>query len=121
MADPRAVVEAYWAAEMARDLEEILAHYQDDAELVVPDLGRLVGHREISRFYSASIESYPRLEVEIVRAIVNGASGAFEWSSVHHDYAGSSYPCSGVNIVDVVGDKMQRVHVYYDPRIFSAH
>lgn len=120
MSSPREVAESYWQAEMSRDLDAILAHYAEDAELMVPELGLLVGHAAISRFYGPSIERFPKLSVEIGRVIEVGSAGAIEWSSVHTDHRGNAYPCTGVNVVDVAGDKLQRVHVYYDPTIFSS-
>jgi ketosteroid isomerase-like protein len=120
MAGPREVATSYWQAEMSRDLPSILRHYAEDAELVVPELGLLVGHEAIAKFYGPSLERFPQLTVEIVRAVEDGATGAIEWSSVHTDRAGKTYPCTGVNFVDVHDDKLQKVHVYYDPTIFAS-
>jgi ketosteroid isomerase-like protein len=72
MTGPREVIEAYWQAEERRDLDGVLDHYAEDAELVVPEMGRLVGHSEIRKFYEESIENFPELRVDIVRGIVNG-------------------------------------------------
>jgi ketosteroid isomerase-like protein len=119
MTGPRELIEAYWRAEERRDLDGVLDHYTEDAELVVPEMGRLVGHSEIRKFYEESIERFPELRVDIVRGIVDGPSGAFEWASVHRDRASKEYPCAGVNLVDVHEGRLQRVHVYYDPAVFA--
>jgi ketosteroid isomerase-like protein len=120
MENPREVVEAYWKAEMSRDLQAVLEHYAEDAELVVPEMGRLIGHAEIRKFYEPSIERFPELKVNIVRGIVDGSNGAFEWKSVHRDRQGREYPSHGVNFVDVRDGKLQKVHVYYDPTVFAV-
>ena len=83
---------------------------------VVPGIGRLVGHEEIRRFYQASIDRFPVLEVKIVGALDTGDRGAFEWRSVFKDHGGKPFRLKGVNVIRVSGDRLQEVHVYYDPR-----
>jgi ketosteroid isomerase-like protein len=112
---PRTVVETYWNIECKRDVEAILGCYNEDAELVVPGLGRLVGHDQIRRFYQESIERFPVLEVSIVGAVEAADRGAFEWRSRFRDRAGRMFPLGGVNMIRVRGGKLQEVHVYYDP------
>jgi len=117
---PREVVEAYWRAEQRRDLDGVLGYYAEDAELIVPTMGRLVGHAEIERFYAESIERFPELVVELVSGVTDGTTGAFEWSSVHRDGEGNDYPSRGVNVLEVRDAKFASVHVYYDPTVFGA-
>ncbi len=115
MSTPGSVVRSYWTAEENRDIDAVLAHYQPDAELVVPDLGRLVGHGEIRKFYAASIARFPGLRVEIDSELTAGDRGVFEWSSVFTDHAGGQWPSNGVNVIRVSDGKFASVHVYYDP------
>lgn len=117
---PRAVIENYWKIECERRLEAILECFNEDAELIVPGLGRLVGHDEIRRFYQESIDRFPRLEVKIVGAVEAENRGAFEWRSRFHDHNGREYPLGGVNMVRIQNDKLQEVHVYYDPAEITA-
>lgn len=112
---PRTVVETYWNIECTRDVEAILGCYNEDAELLVPGLGRLVGHGQIRRFYQESIDRFPALEVSIVGAVEADDRGAFEWHSQFRDHAGRAFPFSGVNMIRVRDGKLQEVHVYYDP------
>ncbi|GAB0112628.1 nuclear transport factor 2 family protein [Acidisoma sp. C75] len=112
---PRNVVEHYWAVECGRDVEAILACYNEDAELLVPELGRLIGHAEIRRFYQESVDRFPVLEVKIVGAVEDADRGAFEWQSRFRDHTGREYPLAGVNMIAVRGGKLQQVNVYYDP------
>jgi ketosteroid isomerase-like protein len=111
----REVVENYWRIECTRDLEAILRCYAPGAELVVPGLGRLVGHEEISRFYQASIDRFPELEVDVVSGIEVGDRGAFEWRAAFRDRSGVGFGSKGVNIVRVADGCLQSVHVYFDP------
>jgi ketosteroid isomerase-like protein len=117
---PGDVAENYWRIECTRDVAAILACYAPDAELVVPGLGRLVGHDAIRQFYQASVDRFPSLEVDIVSAIDAGESGAFEWRSVFKDHKGARYRSKGANIIRIRGDRFQSVHVYYDPTELDA-
>jgi len=112
---PASVVRSYWTAEENRDIDAVLGHYQPDAELVVPELGRLVGHEEIRRFYAASVDRFPRLKVAIDSELTSGDRGVFEWSSEFTDHAGRRWPSNGVNVIRVSDGKFASVHVYYDP------
>ena len=112
---PTEVVTRYWKIEEGRDVDAVLACYADDAELVVPELGRLSGHSQIRTFYQQSIERFPGLAVEIVGAFEHNDRGAFEWRSVFTDGQGRSSRLKGVNVIRVVNDKFAEVHVYYDP------
>ena len=112
---PRNVVENYWRIECTRDVDAVLACYDEKAELLVPGLGRLVGHEQIRRFYQQSVDQYPFLEVDIVGAIENGDQGAFEWRSVFRDQNGVVFRLKGANLIRISGDRFLEVHVYYDP------
>ena len=116
----RQVVENYWKIECTRDVDAILSCYDAAAELLVPGIGRLVGHEEIRRFYQASVDRFPVLEVEIVGALDTGDRGAFEWRSVFRDHGGKPFRLKGVNVIRVSGDRLQEVHVYYDPAELDA-
>ena len=74
---PRDVGEKYWRIECTREVAAIVTCYAEDAELVVPGLGRLVGHDEIRRLHQASVDRFPSLQVDIVGATHLGDAGAF--------------------------------------------
>src|ERR1700693_5724864 len=97
---PRAVAEAYWRDEGARDVEAVMAHYHPDAEFTGPG-GRRVGHDEIRAYYEASVAPYPGLWVRITAELVIGDRGALEWVAELTDHEGRRYPASGVNVVEV--------------------
>lgn len=112
---PRAVAEAYWRDECARDVDAVMAHYHADAEFVGPG-GRRVGHAEIRPYYEASVAAYPRLSVEIVAELVIGDRGAFEWRAELTDHEGQHYPASGVNLVEVHDGRFTSNRSYFDTR-----
>ena len=108
---PREVAEAYWRAECSRDIEAILAHFHEDAELVAPSAS-LRGHDEIRRFYEDAIAQYPGLEVEIVGELTVGDEACLEWEAVMIDHDGGRHPQCGANVIRVSGGKFARVRVY---------
>ncbi|KEZ76375.1 nuclear transport factor 2 family protein [Salinisphaera hydrothermalis] len=111
----RKVIENYWRIECTRNVDDIMECYADDAEMVVPGMGRLSGKNEIRRFYQDSVDRFPKLSVDIVGAVEDGDQGAFEWQSLFHDHKDRPFPLEGVNVVRVGNDKLQSVHVYFDP------
>ncbi len=108
---PREVAEAYWRAECSRDIEAIMAHFHDDAELIAPG-ARLRGHDEIRRFYEDAIAQFPGLEVTIVHELTVGDEGCFEWEAVMIDHDGARHSQSGANVIRVSGGRLARVRVY---------
>lgn len=111
----REVVRGYWDDEESRDLTAILSHYRPDAELVVPEMGRLQGHEEIRRFYEPSIRRFPSLQVDILQGFESNDGGAFEWRATFVDQGGRTLVLQGVNVVSVDQGRFRSVHVYYDP------
>lgn len=111
----RSIAERYWEAEETRNMASILAYYHQDAELVVPETGRLCGHHEIKTFYEASIRRFPILKVEILTGFEDTEQGAFEWRAAFADHEGRTVILTGVNIIATWKDKFKFVHVYYDP------
>lgn len=112
---PRAVAEAYWRDESARDVDAVMSHYHPDAEFVGPG-GRRVGSDAIRAYYEASCTAYPGLWVEIVDELVSGNRAALEWRAELTDHDGRRYPASGVNVVEVRDGRFVSVHSYFDTR-----
>ena len=108
---PREVAESYWRAECSRDIEAILAHFHEDAELIAPGAS-LRGHEDIRRFYEDAIERFPGLEVTIVHGLTVGDEECLEWEAVMIDHEGGRHPQSGANVFLVSGGKFTRIRVY---------
>lgn len=113
---PRAIAEAYWRDEGARDIDAVMSRYHEDAEFVGPDGERRVGHARIREYYEASCRAFPGLWVEIDDAIVIGDRGALEWHAELTDREGRRYPARGVNVVRTRDGKFTSVHSYFDTR-----
>jgi ketosteroid isomerase-like protein len=116
-ATPREVAESYWKAEESRDVERVLAHFHSDATFH-PVAGPLVGHDEIRTFYDGMGDTYPGLEVRIVREISSGDEAALEWEADLIDPNGKRFPIAGMNFVKVRDGKFTHVRAYFDPTSF---
>jgi ketosteroid isomerase-like protein len=112
-ASPREVAESYWAAEVERDVDKVLAHYHSDA-VFVPNGQRLVGHAEIRTFYEDSCRRFPILEVEIARETPGGDTTALEWQAALTDHQGRRVPFSGLNLIEVKQGRFREVRAYFD-------
>jgi len=109
----RSVAESYWAAEVERDVDKVLAHYHPDA-VFIPNGDRLTGHEEIRTFYQESCRKYPSLEVAIVRETGDEATVALEWSAAVTDSSGRRMPFVGVNLIRVENGRFREVRAYFD-------
>jgi uncharacterized protein (TIGR02246 family) len=112
-ASARAVAESYWAAEIERNVDKVLAHYHPDA-VFIPNGQKLNGHSEIRTFYAESCRKYPVLEVEIVRESGETATVSVEWSAAVTDHTGRRMPFVGVNLVKVENGRFREVRAYFD-------
>jgi limonene-1,2-epoxide hydrolase len=117
MATPREVGEAYWQAEVSRDVERILSYFHHDA-VFHPVTGPLIGHDQIRTFYDGMGDEFPGLEVKVVRDITNGDQAALEWEAILINGSGERYPICGVNLVKVRDGKFEHVRAFYDPSTF---
>lgn len=112
-ATPREVAQSYWATEIERDVEKVLAHYHPNA-VFMPNGVELVGHDQIRTFYEDSCRRFPKLEVEIVRDMRIGDRGVLEWSAAVTDHDGTRYPFVGVNVVTIEAGRYREVRAYFD-------
>lgn len=117
-ASPREVAQSYWAAEIERNVEKVMAHYHRNA-VFVPNGQVLVGHDQIRTFYDESCRRFPILEVEIVRDLRLDRQGVIEWSAALTDYSGRRMAFVGVNIVEIEAGRFREVRAYFDTSTLS--
>jgi ketosteroid isomerase-like protein len=112
MGTAESISRSYWDAELARDLDGVMAHYREDSVFEAPGV-RLEGP-EIRRFYENSFKTFPKHEHEIVRVIGEGNEACIEWRGAMTDHAGRRREFSGVNLVNVDGERFIRLRAYFD-------
>lgn len=110
----RDLAESYWAAEARRDIDAVMEHYHPDATYQ-DAAGRLQGHREIRDFYRTSVETYPSLQVDIVREYSDADAAAMEFVAILWDGHGQAWTIRGVNVFRVADGQFTSVRSYEDP------
>lgn len=103
----------YWAAESARDMAGMLAHFTMDAEVEGPD-GRAVGHAEIAAMYQQSFDAYPGLTVDIVGGYAGDRDHGVAFDAVLTDHAGDRWRVRGINRVELDGRLIKRLRSFED-------
>jgi methylmalonyl-CoA/ethylmalonyl-CoA epimerase len=104
----------YWADECRRDLDQMLTHFSEHAEVVTPD-GRFTGHATIAAYYRQSFAAYPQLEVDVMAHYAGRGSHSFEFTAVLTDAEGSRWVVRGVNVITLDGGRISRLRSYEDP------
>ncbi len=99
---------------MANDIDAVVACYEPDALLVLPDGAELRGHSEIRRFYEAGRAAFPRRTVRIVDQL-DGTDGraVFAWQAELFDESGAPFLMQGFNIVTVANGRFSELRAAY--------
>jgi methylmalonyl-CoA/ethylmalonyl-CoA epimerase len=104
---------AYWVAESARDMTEMLTYFTEDAEVEGPD-GRAVGHEQIAAMYQQSFDAYPGLTVDIVNGYAGESDHGVAFDAVLTDHAGDRWRVRGVNTVRLEGGLIRHLRSFED-------
>ncbi len=112
MASAESIARSYWKAELARDLDGVMSHYRDDAVFEAPGI-RLEGP-EIRHFYEESFKTFATHEHEILRVIGDDRLACLEWHGAMTDHFGRRKEFSGVNLVEVDGERFISLRAYFD-------
>lgn len=111
------LAKSYWKAEADRDMEGILSHFSEDAELVSPTM-ELHGRNEIRTYYEGVMASFGSVQVSVENFIEQGTYLAVEWKAVLG--AGSnSRTVLGCNIFTILGGEFKRLRVYFNAPDFG--
>jgi ABC-type uncharacterized transport system ATPase subunit len=73
---------------------------------------------QIRTFYAGMGDTYPGLEVHIVREISSGDEAPLEWEADLIAADGKRFPIYGMNFVKVRDGKFTHVRAYFDPTSF---
>src|SRR5262249_6346794 len=91
-------ITAYWVDECARNLDKLMTHFTDDAEVVTPD-GAVRGHAAVAALYKKSFDSFPGLAVDVKAGFVGQDAHCFEYRAVLSDAADNHWLIEGVNLM----------------------
>jgi ketosteroid isomerase-like protein len=82
MMEAREVMDRCVAARAARDLEAVADCYTEDAHMLTPDEGDLVGRDRIMEYFKITIDAFPDLRSEYVRKHESGNAAIDEYFAV---------------------------------------
>jgi hypothetical protein len=89
---------AYFADECSRNLDKLLRHFTDDAEVVTPD-GVYRGRDAVAAVYRKSFDTYPGLTVEVKAGFAGRGAHCFEYRAVLSDTANQDWLIEGINLM----------------------
>jgi methylmalonyl-CoA/ethylmalonyl-CoA epimerase len=106
-------VVAYWVDECRRDLDRLLTHFSEDAEVITPD-GRYAGKSAIVELYQASFDAYPGLEVDVTARFAGRGTHAFEYRATLTDTQSDRWLVEGVNVMTLENGLIASLRSYED-------
>ena len=116
---PQDVLRNYFATEMDRDVDTIMAFYAPDARFTGPNEVR-EGHGEIRPFYEDSCSRFPGLDVKVVTCFDSGENAVAEWSATLTGPTGVDLYLKGANVAHIVDGKIVDMRSYYDAGRYDA-
>jgi hypothetical protein len=115
--DKRAVIESYWQAEHDRNLERVLSHYGNEAEIITPS-GCYQGRAEIADYYVQIFQTYRQVTVTIKQTFESKAGIAAEYSCELIAPDGAVKVARGCNVFSLQEDEITSLRCYFDPSTF---
>jgi limonene-1,2-epoxide hydrolase len=113
----REIIQAYWQAEHDQDLEAVLAHYGEGAEIITPS-GRSQGKAEIAAFYRQVFKSHRQVTVTILRTFESETGIVAEYDCELVGLDGSVKIARGCNAFTIEGGRIVSLRCYFDPADF---
>jgi hypothetical protein len=111
---------AYFADECARNLDRLMTHFTDDAEVVTPD-GSFRGRRAIAAVYRKSFDTFPGLTVDVKAGFAGRGAHCFEYRAVLSDVDNHHWLIEGINLMRLEGGLISSLRSFEDaPRRLSV-
>jgi hypothetical protein len=111
---------AYFADECTRNLDRLLAHFTDDAEVVTPD-GVYRGRDAVAAVYRKSFDTYPGLTVEVKAGFAGRGAHCFEYRAVLSDTDNRDWLIEGINLMKLESGLISSLRSFEDaPRPLSV-
>lgn len=106
-------VVAYWVDECRRDLDRLLSHFSENAEVITPD-GRFAGKSAIADLYQASFDAYPQLKVDVTARFAGRGTHGFEYLATLTDAQNDRWLVEGVNVMTLDNGLIASLRSYED-------
>ena len=109
---------SYWSSEKARDLDQILEHFAEDAVFRAPTM-RLNGRGEIKQYYENVLNNFKSIDVSVLNSVESGRSLVVEWRCRLLGHDDLLREVLGCNVFEFEGDQFQTLRVYFNPADFD--
>jgi ketosteroid isomerase-like protein len=110
-------VKDYWAAESAKNLDQILDHFHEEAEFVSPTM-KLQGRAKVAEFYRGMIDGFKSIQVTPVNSVEAGDSIAVEYMARLVRNTGEVREARGFNLFVFKDGRFHKLHCYFNPADF---
>ncbi|HYD53513.1 MAG TPA: nuclear transport factor 2 family protein [Gemmatimonadaceae bacterium] len=112
----RQFIDALKALEEGRDVERIIALFDEQSEISNPHDERPHQGREGARhFWHAYRESFEEIHSHFSRVVEEDGTAMLEWRSHGRTRTGHAVDYSGVSVLDLRDGKVRRFRAYFDP------
>lgn len=112
------VVKSYWKAEGSKKLQQILAHFTEDANFSSPTMV-LKGREEIKIFYEGMVNGFKQIHVVPTHWIESSDEIAVEYDCSLIRNSGEERFAKGFNLFRINQDgKIFQLRCYYNPSDF---
>lgn len=104
---------AYFADECARDLDRLMAHFTNDAEVITPD-GAFHGRAAVAAVYRKSFDTFPGLTVDVKAGFAGRDAHCFEYRAVLSDTDNHHWLIEGINLMKLEGGLISSLRSFED-------
>lgn len=110
----RAVIDRFYVAYLAGNLEGMLAELADDAVVIFAGHGAFRGKAEIRPYMEWGGQQLPELHFNVLNKIVDGERAAVNWDETGRTKRGDDWAAIGCDVYRVVDGKIIELTVYGD-------
>lgn len=105
---------AYWKAEAAGNIPEVLGCFAEEARFTAPGFD-LTGRENIRVFYEKIINAYKSMRIEVRRAVEKDDDLVVEFGFHYERHDGTSGYAEGCNVFTLRDGRFVRVRAYFNP------
>jgi len=119
---------SYFEAIAGRDVDGVVAHWEEDGVIDLVPLGILRGHEDIAAFFGEMFAAFPDAETTVTRVAADQTHVAVEWRMTAHftgapfqgvEPTGRPVELRGIDLIEIADGKNVTNTAYYDGMAFA--
>jgi len=119
---------SYFEAIAGRDVDGVVAHWEEDGVIDLVPLGILRGHDDIAAFFGEMFAAFPDAETTVTRVAADQTHVAVEWRMTAHftgapfqgvEPTGRPVELRGIDLIEIADGKNVTNTAYYDGMAFA--